>query len=69
MRDARSPGEMCRVEVAGVGVCLARLADGSVHAVADLCTHEDELLSEGYLDGDFIEWPRPRLPVCSALRR
>lgn len=46
-----------RVEVNGVPICLARLADGSVFAVSDICSHEEIELSDGELDGEDVECP------------
>ena len=51
------PGELKRVEIGAVALCLAHVKDGGVCAVADLCTHEEIELSDGYLDGDEIECP------------
>jgi nitrite reductase/ring-hydroxylating ferredoxin subunit len=31
------------------------LLDGRPYCTDDLCTHEDNLLSEGYVDGDEVE--------------
>ena len=55
--DDLDPGSVRLVEVAGVRVCLARTEDGDVHAVDDTCTHEDEPLSEGWVEDDCIECP------------
>lgn len=52
-----APGELKRVEIGGTAVCLAHVKDGGFCAVADLCTHEEIELSDGYLDGDEIECP------------
>jgi len=49
--DELEPGSLRRVDPAGVPVCLTRLADGEVHAIGDLCSHEDVELSDGDLDG------------------
>lgn len=46
-----------RVEVDGVPICLARLADGQVFAISDTCSHEEIELSDGDLDGDDVECP------------
>jgi 3-phenylpropionate/trans-cinnamate dioxygenase ferredoxin subunit len=46
-----------RVEVHGVPICLARLANGQVFAIGDRCSHEDIELSGGDLDGDDVECP------------
>ena len=51
------PGELLRVDVGGKPICLARLLSGSVHAIGDTCTHEQESLSDGYLDGEDVECP------------
>lgn len=51
------PGELRRVEVGDVALCLAHVKDGGFCAVADLCTHEEIELSDGYLDGDEVECP------------
>jgi 3-phenylpropionate/trans-cinnamate dioxygenase ferredoxin subunit len=52
-----APGDVRLVEVAGQRVCLARSEDGEVFAVDDTCSHEDESLSEGWVDGSCIECP------------
>jgi 3-phenylpropionate/trans-cinnamate dioxygenase ferredoxin component len=46
-----------RVEVSGVPICLARLADGEVFAISDVCSHEEVELSDGELDGEDVECP------------
>jgi 3-phenylpropionate/trans-cinnamate dioxygenase ferredoxin subunit len=50
-------GSLRRVVVEGQPICLARLADGSLCAIDDICTHEEESLAEGELDGQEIECP------------
>lgn len=45
------------LELGGTRVCLARTEDGELFAVDDTCTHEDESLSEGWVDGNCIECP------------
>jgi len=49
-----APGELKRVEIGDVALCLAHVKDGGFCAVADLCTHEEIELSDGYLDGGEI---------------
>jgi len=44
-------GTLRRVDPGGVPVCLTRLTDGEVHAIGDLCSHEEVELSDGDLDG------------------
>lgn len=41
-------------EVAGRKVCVAHCASG-LHAIDDVCTHEDYALSEGDLDSEACE--------------
>jgi nitrite reductase/ring-hydroxylating ferredoxin subunit len=55
--DELDPGSIRAVEVAGRRLCLARTLVGDVLAVDDRCSHEDEPLSGGWLDGDRIECP------------
>lgn len=50
-------GEVRLVEVAGRRICLARTEDDELFAVDDTCTHEDESLSEGWLEGNCVECP------------
>ena len=50
------PGSMTMVEVDGKPVLLANV-DGEIHAISDICTHEECNLSEGYLDGEEVECP------------
>ena len=56
--DANAVGEnqVLGVKVAGIPIALYRL-DGEVYATHDICTHEEALLSEGYVDGGCIECP------------
>jgi 3-phenylpropionate/trans-cinnamate dioxygenase ferredoxin subunit len=49
--DELAPGSLRRVDPGGVPVCLTRLDDGEVHAMSDLCSHEEVELSDGDLDG------------------
>ena len=56
--DDLKPGELKRVEIGGVALCLARLEDGGAYcALADVCSHEEVELSDGWLDGDEVECP------------
>jgi nitrite reductase/ring-hydroxylating ferredoxin subunit len=43
-------------EINGIRVAMYRVR-GSVHAPSDVCTHDVAQLSDGYLDGDYIECP------------
>lgn len=43
-----------RVEVEGTPVCVVRVGD-RVHAIGDVCTHQDVSLSEGEVDLDTCE--------------
>lgn len=55
--DELAPGAVRGVEVDGRRLCLVRTFAGEVLAVDDRCTHEDEPLSGGWVDGDRIECP------------
>jgi len=50
-------GEVIGVTVEGHEIALYHLDDGSFHATANLCTHGQALLSEGWLDDCTIECP------------
>lgn len=50
------PGELMYVEVGDEPVVLINL-DGELHALNDLCTHEEASLSDGTIVGDEIECP------------
>ena len=52
--DELAEGAVRRFEVGGRAVCVARCA-GGVHAVDDVCSHEDYPLSEGDLDAEACE--------------
>lgn len=56
-KDELAPGERKVVEVDGTWVALFNL-DGELHAIADICTHDDGPLAEGPLHGHVIECPR-----------
>jgi 3-phenylpropionate/trans-cinnamate dioxygenase ferredoxin component len=43
-----------QVDVGGLPVCLVRLG-GDVHAILDVCSHQDYPLHEGYVFGKSIE--------------
>lgn len=49
-----TPGKPKRIEVDGVGVCVARIGD-EVFAIGDTCSHADASLSEGDITGFRIE--------------
>lgn len=55
--DDVAPGGALYVEVGAHRLCLARTEDGELFAIDDTCTHEDESLSEGWLEGNCIECP------------
>ncbi|MEJ2867939.1 bifunctional 3-phenylpropionate/cinnamic acid dioxygenase ferredoxin subunit [Actinomycetospora sp. OC33-EN08] len=58
-----SPGDAVRLEPehtldpTGPGVAIFCTDDGELHAIEDSCTHQDAALSDGYLEGCFIECP------------
>lgn len=55
--EALAPGDVRLVEVGDRRICLARTDEGTYFAVGDTCSHEEESLSGGWLDGDRIECP------------
>ncbi|HYI25316.1 MAG TPA: non-heme iron oxygenase ferredoxin subunit [Thermomicrobiales bacterium] len=55
-KDFLEPGELMYVEVDDEPVCLINL-DGELHAINDICTHEEASLSDGTIVGDEIECP------------
>lgn len=48
--------EALKVEVEGKQIALV-VADGEVHAVSNVCTHEYAELHEGFVEGHEIECP------------
>lgn len=48
------PGKPIKVNLDGQDICVTRVGD-EVFAVGDLCSHADVSLSEGEVDGHFIE--------------
>lgn len=50
-----APGAAIRVVVGDTEVCLARTEEGSLHAIDDVCTHQEVSLSEGEVIGCSIE--------------
>lgn len=51
------PGETMRLDLDGTAVCLARTEAGELCAIDDSCSHEEESLSEGWVEDDCIECP------------
>lgn len=49
-------GECKGVQVNGVPLAIFNV-EGELHATSNICTHQHALLSDGYLEGDFIECP------------
>ncbi|HWS58169.1 MAG TPA: non-heme iron oxygenase ferredoxin subunit [Actinotalea sp.] len=54
-----APGTALRVELPGAGgtveVAVVRAADGTVHAISDICSHGQVSLSDGDVEGSTIE--------------
>lgn len=48
-------GTALRVEVDGDAVALVHAEDGQIYAIEDYCSHADVALSEGEVEGCFIE--------------
>lgn len=55
--DEIAEGSLLRVEVDGTPICLAHLRDGAFAAIDDICTHEEQSLSDGDLEGCHVECP------------
>lgn len=51
------PGGLRLVEIGDRRVCLARSEEGELFAIDDTCTHEEESLSDGWVDGSCVECP------------
>jgi 3-phenylpropionate/trans-cinnamate dioxygenase ferredoxin subunit len=51
------PGRVTIVEVGDQEIALCNV-EGEIYAVANVCTHDDGPLGEGYLLGEEIECPR-----------
>lgn len=49
------PGEVQRFEVDGRPVAVARDSDGTLHALDDICSHEEVSLSDGFVEGCALE--------------
>lgn len=55
--DQLGPGQREVFDIEGYYIVIFNV-DGRYYAVEDQCTHDDDPLSEGYLDGHQIECPR-----------
>jgi 3-phenylpropionate/trans-cinnamate dioxygenase ferredoxin subunit len=55
--DEIAPGRVKVVEVEDEDVALCNV-DGEIYAIANVCTHDQGPLGQGYLLGDQIECPR-----------
>jgi 3-phenylpropionate/trans-cinnamate dioxygenase ferredoxin subunit len=49
------PGEALALEVSGIEIALVRDEDGGVHAISDICSHDDVALSDGDVEGCTLE--------------
>lgn len=49
------PGEVLRFEVGGAAIAVARDSDGTLHALDDICSHEEVSLSDGFVEGCTLE--------------
>lgn len=54
--DYLQPGELMYVEVEDEPVVLINF-EGEIHALNDICTHEEASLADGTIVGDEIECP------------
>lgn len=68
--DDLPPGESVRID--GKPAIAVFNADGELYAIDDTCSHQDASLSEGWLEGCFVECPlhaalfdlRTGVPTC-----
>ncbi|MFD9889265.1 bifunctional 3-phenylpropionate/cinnamic acid dioxygenase ferredoxin subunit [Amycolatopsis sp. NPDC059027] len=73
--DELPPGESVRIPGA-VPIAVFN-ADGELYAIDDTCSHQDASLSEGWLEGCFVECPlhaalfdlRTGMPSCLPAKR
>lgn len=52
-----APGQVKVIELEDEDIALCNV-DGKIYAIADVCTHDDGPLGEGYLHNGQIECPR-----------
>ncbi|MDX8149580.1 bifunctional 3-phenylpropionate/cinnamic acid dioxygenase ferredoxin subunit [Lentzea sp. BCCO 10_0061] len=50
------PGEAVRIVGSHAPIAVFN-AEGAIYAIDDTCTHQDASLSEGWLEGCFVECP------------
>ncbi|RZD76778.1 bifunctional 3-phenylpropionate/cinnamic acid dioxygenase ferredoxin subunit [Streptomyces albidoflavus] len=50
------PGEVTRVSGGSAPIAVFNV-DGDLYAVDDTCTHQDAALSDGWVEGCFVECP------------
>ncbi|MGX1760946.1 bifunctional 3-phenylpropionate/cinnamic acid dioxygenase ferredoxin subunit [Streptomyces lydicus] len=71
-------GESVRIEIDAITPAIALFhAEGGYYAVDDTCSHQDASLSEGWVEGCFVECPlhaalfdlRTGAPTCLPARR
>ncbi|GLY54538.1 bifunctional 3-phenylpropionate/cinnamic acid dioxygenase ferredoxin subunit [Lentzea sp. NBRC 102530] len=70
------PGEAVRIVGPHAPIALFNV-DGVLYAIDDTCTHQDASLSEGWLEGCFVECPlhaasfdlRTGAPTCLPAKR
>ncbi|TDU31619.1 ethylbenzene dioxygenase ferredoxin subunit [Panacagrimonas perspica] len=51
------PGQMLRVDIAGVPPLAAFNIDGEIHCTSNLCTHQFAILTDGFFEDDVVECP------------
>lgn len=61
--NALADGENIVVEVDGTAVAIFKI-DGSLYAIADMCTHDGAEIASGILEGDEIICPRHGARFC-----
>ena len=55
--DDLTVGRAIRVDIGELPLCVVRLDERTVKVVHDICSHQEEELHEGWVDGNAIECP------------
>lgn len=51
------PGQMLRIDIAGVPPLAAFNIDGEIHCTSNVCTHQLAILTDGFFEADVVECP------------
>ncbi len=56
-KEELEPGQMLRLDIAGLPPLAAFNVEGEVYCTSNLCTHNVAILTEGHFEGDVVECP------------